>query len=141
MGVEPAGESVERRLKGTELQVIRDLNRIYWGAVLARNLRIIGEKTLQRMGVLLELTEGLYQRGSGRVKKTDYLQNKIIVESLRSMVSTLQTHETEAVSALSLVMGLDAVTVVPDTDSIPYNPLSCPPRARAGRVVYGHLRR
>ncbi|MCK7505545.1 MAG: hypothetical protein MZV70_16710 [Desulfobacterales bacterium] len=45
---------------------------------------------LARTEVTPELTENLYSRGSGRVKKTDYLRNKTVVEGLRSALAFLE---------------------------------------------------
>jgi len=38
----------------------------------------------------------MYQEGSGKVKKTDYLDNKVMVESLRSAVALLEKNEAMA---------------------------------------------
>ena len=60
----------------TDLKIIYDVKRYYYSAVLVRDIYEIGYETLARLEATLELTESLYLRGSGRVKKTDYLKNK-----------------------------------------------------------------
>ncbi len=90
----------------TDLQIIYDTTRYYYGAVLGRELLQIGRDTLVRMEVTLELTENLYTKGSGRVKKTDYLRNKTVVEWLRSAVSSLEANEKLAKAALTNSMGI-----------------------------------
>jgi outer membrane protein TolC len=101
-GIRAAKEESRR----TDLQVIFDTTRYYYGAVLGRELLQIGKDTLARMEVTLELTENLYTRGSGRVKKTDYLRNKTVVEWLRSAVSSLEANEKLAKAALTNSMGI-----------------------------------
>ena len=90
----------------TDLQITFDITRYYYGAVLAGELLQIGTDTLARMEVTLELTEKLYTQGSGRVKKTDYLRNKTVVEALRSAVRALEANEQLAKAALANSMGI-----------------------------------
>jgi outer membrane protein TolC len=108
----------------TDLQVIYDVKRYYFGAVLARELLRIGRETLARMEVTLELTESLYTKGSGRVKKTDFLRNKTVVEGLRSAVSALEANEKLAKAALANSMGIawDAPIDVAE-ERLPYVPV------------------
>jgi outer membrane protein len=120
-GVRAASEEARR----TDLQVIYDVARFYYGVVLAGELLQIGRDTLARMEVTLELTESLYTKGSGRVKKTDYLRNKTVVEWLRSAVSELEANHELAKAALTNTMGIDwdSNIVVADTN-LPYVPFS-----------------
>lgn len=101
-GIRAAQEESRR----TDLQVVYDTTRYYYGAILGRELLQIGRDTLARMEVTLELTENLYTKGSGRVKKTDYLRNKTVVEWLRSAVSSLEANEKLAKAALTNSMGI-----------------------------------
>lgn len=118
-GVAAAQQEVRR----TDLQVVYDLKRIYYGAVLARKMVRTGEDALARLEVTLELTENLYKRGSGKVKKTDYLQHKMIVESLRSLVARLRSAEALVRAALVNTMGLPWSTEVEVTEEeIPFAP-------------------
>jgi outer membrane protein TolC len=101
-GIAAAREEARR----TDLQITYDITRYYYGAILAGKLRQIGADTLSRMEVTLELTEKLYTQGSGRVKKTDYLRNKTVVEALRSAVTALEANEQLAKAALTNSMGI-----------------------------------
>jgi len=101
-GVRAAKEESRR----TDLQVVYDTTRYYYGAVLGRELLKIGRDTLSRMEVTLDLTENLYTKGSGRVKKTDYLRSKTVVEWLRSAVSSLEANEKLAKAALTNSMAV-----------------------------------
>ncbi|MEN8255016.1 MAG: TolC family protein, partial [Verrucomicrobiota bacterium] len=107
-GVEAARQGVRR----SELEVVRDVDRAYYGTVMARKLVGIADDTLQRMEVTLDLTKRLYEEGSGAVKKTDYLRNKTMVEVVRSAKSKAKAMETRAATALVNLMGLDHGTVV-----------------------------
>ena len=118
-GIE-AAQQVARR---TDLQVIYDIKRVYYGAVLAQALTELAQVTLARLEVTLELTKNLYQKGSGRVKKTDYLQNKVIVESVRAMTAALAGNVRLAKSALTFYMGLNWETQIELSErDIPYVP-------------------
>lgn len=121
-GVAIAKEDVRR----TDLQVVYDVKRMYYGAVLARRLHELGTEALDRMKATLSLTESLYKNGSGKVKKTDYLKNKMIVDAVGSSVVQLAANEQLAKSALVYNMGLDWQTTVDISDAelpfLPYDP-------------------
>ena len=108
----------------TDLEIADSVRRIYWGAVLARQLHQLGDDTLARMEVTLRLTETLYKEGAGRVTKADYLDNVVMVESLRAMVAQLEKNETISQAALANTMGLpwDA-SVQPSAREIPFEPI------------------
>lgn len=115
-----AATQVARR---TDLQVIYDVRRMYWGAVLAGTLVEIGQEALARLEVTLELTENLYKKGSGQVKKTDWLKHKVVVESLRSLVFRLESSQQLARAALANTMGLPwDREVEPAAGEVPYEP-------------------
>lgn len=118
-GMKAAKEEARR----SELQVVYDTTRYYYGAVLARELLQIGRDALTRMEVTLELTESLYTRGSGKVKKTDYLRNKTVVEWLRSTIAILEANEQMARAALTNSMGMAWQSPVePAPQELPYVP-------------------
>jgi outer membrane protein len=102
-GMQAAREEARR----THLQVVYDVKRMYYGVVLSQELLQISRDALARMEVTLELTENLYTKGSGRVKKTDFLRNKTVVEGLRSAVAQVEANEKLAKAALTNTMGLD----------------------------------
>ncbi len=119
-GMKAAREEARR----TDLEVVYDITRYYYGAVLARELVQIGKDALARMEVTLELTENLYTKGSGRVKKTDYLRNKTVVEGLRTTVSALEANEQLAKAALTNSMGLGwECPVEPSLSELPFTPV------------------
>jgi len=107
-GIEAAKEAARR----TDLELVYDVKRIYYGAVLARNLLQIGNDTLSRLQATLELTERLYQNASASVTKMDYLRNKVIVDMAMSTVAMLEGNEAVAKAALINTMGLPWETQV-----------------------------
>ncbi len=117
-GLDAAGEALRR----TELEITDSVKRLYHGAVLARQLRKLGEDTLARMEATLSLTETMYKEGAGKVKKTDFLDNKIMVETLRSAVALLEKNESMAQAALAFTIGLawDA-SVIPTDKAISFS--------------------
>ena len=101
-GVDAARQAVRK----TDLQISYDVKRYYYGGVLASRLAQTAEDALARLEVTLDLTENLYKRGSGSVTKTDFLKHKMIVESLRGMLVTLEEKEDLARMALGNAIGL-----------------------------------
>jgi outer membrane protein TolC len=109
----------------TDLEVSDSVTRLYYGAVLARQLRNLGKDTLDRMETTLQLTESLYKSGAGTVTKADYLDNKVIVETIRSMVAQLEGNESSAEAALAYTVGLSWTDTVEPADSeIPFLPVN-----------------
>jgi outer membrane protein TolC len=106
----------------TDLEVADSVIRLYYGAVLARQLRQLGQDTLERMESTLKVTETLYQDGSGTVNKTDFLDNKVMVETVRSMVAPLEKNEAAAEAALAYTIGLSwRSSVIPGDQEIPFH--------------------
>lgn len=97
-----AAQQAHRR---SELQIIYDVQRFYYGAVLAKQVAQIGEDALARLETTLELTEMLYKAGSASVNKMDYLRSKVFVESVRSIVILMQSNVELAHTALANTMG------------------------------------
>jgi outer membrane protein TolC len=107
----------------TDLEVRDSVTRLYWSAVLARRLLQVGSDTLERMNVTLSLTESLYKGGSEKVSKIDYLDNKVLVETVTTMVAELGRNRKLAESALACTMGLEwRDTVEPSDRDIPDQP-------------------
>jgi outer membrane protein TolC len=116
-------DAAKQEQRRTDLQLVYDVGRIYWGAVLSRILLGIGEEALARMEVTLDITEAAFQGGSMKVKKTDYLRTKAVVESLRATVAALRSNEALMLSALTNTLGLDWRQPVAVKDSeIPFDP-------------------
>jgi outer membrane protein len=119
-GVEVAKQEVRR----TDLQVIYDVKKMFYGAVLAQEVYQIGKDSLDRLETTLTLTEDLYKHGSGKVKKTDYLRSKATVESMRAMVADLANNVKLAKAGLVNTMGLEWQTTIGlATRKLPYSPL------------------
>lgn len=111
-------------VKRSDQQVVWDVKRYYYGAVLARNLYEIAQEALIRLEVTLELTENLYKNGTGRVQKTDYLKNQVIVENVRALVATLKNNENMARAALTFTLGTDWQTPIQVAErDIPFPPV------------------
>jgi outer membrane protein len=116
-------EMTRQESRRTDLEITDTVNRYYWGAVLAGQLRQLGDDTLSRLEVTLRLTESLYKAGSGQVTKADYLDNQVMVESVRAMVAGLEKNEKMAQAALANAMGLAwNVSVKPSAEDIPFQP-------------------
>ena len=115
-----AAQAAARR---TDLEIVRDVRRMYHGAVLTRGLADAARDMFARMEVTLKLAEALYLKGSGRVKKTDYLQFKVVVESVRALVAKLEADQALARMGLAFTMGLGwQEEVEPAAAEIPFVP-------------------
>lgn len=90
----------------TNSEVIHDVKRYYYGALLAKKLKKISQDTLERMSLVRDLTSKLYQGGSMNVKKTDYLRSKLSVNLLESLNEEIVQKETLAKAALIFAMGM-----------------------------------
>jgi len=113
-------DAAKARVRGTELQLVKDVRHYYYGCVLTRRLLVIGQEGLDRLQVMLELTERLNRTGSGRVKRTDYLRSQVVVASVKSLVALLRSNEELARTALANAMGFGwQVTVAPADAEIP----------------------
>ncbi len=108
----------------TDLQVIYDVKKMYYGAVLATNLKTLAKQAFDRFQVTLDLTETLYKGGSGAVKKTDFLRSKVISSSLKALLVSLSSGEALARAALVNTMGLEwQNNVTPSEKAIPFEPI------------------
>lgn len=118
-----AGVSVAKaEARRTDLEVTESVIQLYYGAVLARQLHQLGQDTLDRMEATLQMTESLYKDGTGTVNKTDYLDNKVMAETVRSIVAPLEANQASAEAALAYTMGLPwKSSVVPKDETVPFN--------------------
>jgi outer membrane protein len=118
-----AVQAARAEMRRTDLEITDSVVRLYYGAVLARQLHQVGKDTLARMEVTLELTEALYKNGAGKVNKTDYLDNQVMVETIRSTIASLAQNEAMAEAALAYTMGLAwNDTVRPSLEETPHRP-------------------
>jgi outer membrane protein TolC len=116
-------EMSKHEARRTDLEIVDTVKRYYYGAVVARQLREVGTLTLERMEATLDLTETMYKEGAGTVTKADYLDNKIMVESIRSMVAMLEKNEAMAQAALANSMGLAwSESARPSAEEVPFEP-------------------
>jgi outer membrane protein len=118
-------DMMKQECRRTDLEIEDSVRRLYYGAVLAAQLHKVGGDTLARMEATLNLTETMYKEGSGRVKKTDWLENKVTVESLRSMVASLEKNELMAQAALANTMGMSWNSSIKPADTeMPFTPFN-----------------
>nr|WP_320013832.1 TolC family protein [uncultured Desulfobacter sp.] len=116
-------DMMKQDVRRTDLEIIDSVKRFYWGAVLAQKLYKIGLDTLARMNATLNLTETMYKEGSGTVKKTDWLNNKVMVDTLKSMVALLEKNKLMARAALANIMGLSwDKSIYPEDTTMPFFP-------------------
>lgn len=119
-GVEAARQAVRR----SDLRVVLDTRRHFYGAVLARRLLQLSADALARLEVTLELTRSLYENGTGRVTKADYLEHKVVVESLRSAVARLRGDEEVGRAAIVNSIGLPWQTELSlAPEEVPFQPV------------------
>ncbi|MFO7812577.1 MAG: TolC family protein, partial [Pelovirga sp.] len=118
---------MKQEARRTDLQIVDSVKRYYYGSVLAIQLHQVGKDTLARMEATLNLTETMYQEGSGTVKKTDWLDNKVMVENLRAIVAELEKNELLTQAALANSMGLPwQDSVRPADGSMPFTSVNIP---------------
>jgi outer membrane protein TolC len=107
----------------TDLELAGSVTRMYWGAVLARQLSQLGRDTLARMESTLRLTETMYKEGAGKVTRSDYLDNDVMVRTLQSLVAQLEKNAAMSQAALANTMGLEwNASVQPSAQEIPFAP-------------------
>jgi len=87
-------------------EVIYDVRRYYYAAMLTRHLKQLADDTYERMNFIQDLTSELYQGGSMSVKKTDYLRSRLTVNLIDSFREQIASAVTMADAALAFSMGL-----------------------------------
>jgi len=96
--------SAENRVR-TRNQVIYDVKKYYYGAIIAKKLAKLTSDTLERMSFIRDLTSQMYEGGSMSVKKTDYLRSKMSVNMISVIYEDIKSKEQMAKAALANVMG------------------------------------
>jgi outer membrane protein TolC len=71
---------------------------------------------LAKLGVTLKLTESYTKEGTGKISRTDYLYNKVIVDSVHSAMAELEKNEVLAQSALANTVGMPWSAIVQPAD-------------------------
>ena len=95
----------EEGKRKTNLEVVRDVKKYYYSAQFALQMEQLASDTLERFKALEDLTERLYQHGSMKVKKTDYLRSKTTTAITRTLVSESIYARELAHEALGNAMG------------------------------------
>ncbi len=95
----------EQGLRKTNLEVVRDVKKYFYAAQFAIEMEKLAHDTLERFKVLEDLTERLYQNGSLKVKKTDYLRTKTTTALTRSILNEAVYARELAHEALGNAMG------------------------------------
>lgn len=95
----------EQGQRKTTLEVVRDVKKYYYGAQFAIEMEKLADDTLERFKALEDLTERLYQHGSLKVKKTDYLRTRTTTAVTRTMLSEAKYAREMAHEALGNAMG------------------------------------
>ena len=120
-------EMVKYDSRQNDDEIIFQTKKIYYAVILASKLKNIAQEAFDRMSSTLKFTESLYQEGSGRVTKSDYLKNKTMVEVIKAIVSQLEGEEKVAQAALINAMGLEWNSKIEiQEDEIPYIQLNEP---------------
>jgi outer membrane protein len=107
--------------RAEENQVVYNTKKIYYAVILANNLEKIAQTARDRLQATLKVSETLYQEGSGKVTKSDYLKNKAYFEAFQSLLDKISGERENAATALPEILGLDwpAKVVVAD-EEIPF---------------------
>ncbi len=104
---ESAIEIANQELKKSSLSIINDVKKYYYAVLVADTVYSIGKQTLEKLRATLDITKNVYEKGSGRVKKTDYLKAKLIVDNVNAMVTSFSNKKNIALAALKNALGID----------------------------------
>jgi outer membrane protein TolC len=100
-------DAVKEDSRATDAEIIFQTKKLYYAVILATKLEEIATEAYERLNSTLALTESLYQKGSGKVTKSDYLKNKTMVETIKSVVAQISGEQRIALAALVNAMGLE----------------------------------
>jgi outer membrane protein len=119
-----AGIALARSESRTEeAQVVYNTKKIYYSVILASNLEKTARTACDRLLATLKVSETLYQEGSGKITKSDYLKIKIFHDSFRSLLYKISGGRENASTALAEMMGLDwPAKAAPADEEIPFQP-------------------
>ncbi len=115
----------QQEKRQSDLQIMFDVTERYYGHVLAKKLFELGTEAVTRVDVTLELTEKMYKNGTGAVKKTDYLKNKIFASSMHALLASLKNNVELSASALQFTIS-DKTDIVYETENsdLPYQKIN-----------------
>jgi outer membrane protein TolC len=112
------GKSIAQEGKvRTRNQVIYDVKKYYYGAIVAKQIKQLTSDTLDRMSFIRDLTSQMYKGGSMSVKKTDYLRSKLSVSMIEVFYEDIKAKEMMAKSALANAMGYTYEKEIEVTDA------------------------
>lgn len=94
-------------LQLAEREIKLNVKNTFYSIVLARNVSKIASEALQRLEATFKLTESLFNAGSEKVNKLDYLKNKMTLDAFRGVNSTISSNYKTVIAALKFYMGLD----------------------------------
>ncbi|OMH25536.1 TolC family protein [Motiliproteus sp. MSK22-1] len=89
-----------------DLQVIYDTRRYYYAGILTAKLRDLAWEHLNSLKVTRDLTYALYQGGSLKANKIDYLRTEIAVSVAESFHTEFSARHKATLAALSQSMGI-----------------------------------
>jgi len=113
----------KQEFRRTDLEVIYNVKKMYYGVVFANNVQKTGRDAFKRLEIIREISERLYKAGSGSVTKADYLKNTLIVKWVGSMVVVLESNVKLAKAALKNMIGLTWDTRIKISEKkIPFEP-------------------
>lgn len=78
----------------------------YFDVLLARGLAALGQRTLAKLQPLLDITEQVYKGGSEKTTRTEFLQTRMLVQSLKSQVLGWRQDAALALEGLKNSMGV-----------------------------------
>ena len=117
--------AAEQQVRRTDADLVYETTHFYYGAVLAAQLVATAKDTLERMEATQDLTERMYNTGSGRVKKTDFLRTRSMVEIIRGSMVEAESRRDAARAALSLAIGAGWQEKIEPADTeVPFEPES-----------------
>lgn len=96
----------------TSLQVVRDVKRYYYASMLMQNLVDIADDAASSMEVTRDFTKSLYEGGSEKINKLDYLKTEMALSYVNTLKADFQSKEESAKAALVYAMGLPTDTTV-----------------------------
>lgn len=98
--------------KLTNDKIAYNVKKYYAAVILSQKIQKLMQDTVDRMQATYELTEAFYKGKSMKVKKTDYLRAKMMLLSMKSILTSLKNATQLAKSALSFEMGLGGSTPI-----------------------------
>lgn len=111
-------EIAQEEMRRTTLQVVRDVKRYYYAARLTRELADTAGETVRLLTSTRDLTQKLYEAGSGSVNKLDYFKTDMAVSYARSVEADFVARHQSALAALVNTMGLPWDSKVTPTDPL-----------------------